>query len=130
MHAPAFVRRFQRLGNLVRNRPGLVQPQRAAPQTLGEILPVDQLHDERAAGEGRLQPVNPGDVGVIERCEHLCLALEPGQPIGIAREVIGQDLDRDLAVEPHVARAVDLAHAAGAERSEDLVRAEASVGGE
>ena len=36
----------------------------------------------------------------------------------------GQHLDRDLAAEARIARAVDLAHAARAERREDLVRAE------
>ena len=40
-----------------------------------------------------------------------------------------QDLDRDLAPEPRVARAVHLAHAAGAERRDDLVGAEARAGG-
>ena len=38
---------------------------------------------------------------------------------------LGQDLERDVAVEPRVARAVDLAHAARAEGRDDLVRAEA-----
>ena len=36
-----------------------------------------------------------------------------------------QDLDRDVAVEPCVARAVDFAHAAGGDRRDDLVRSQA-----
>ena len=52
---------------------------------------------------------------MIERGEHLRFALEPREPSGIARERLRQDLDRDLAIELGVARAVDLAHAAGAE---------------
>jgi hypothetical protein len=35
------------------------------------------------------------------------------------------DLDRDLAIQLRVARAIDLAHAAGAERRDDFVRAKA-----
>ena len=35
----------------------------------------------------------------------------------------GQNLDGDVAAEPRVARAIDLAHPAGAERRDDLVRA-------
>ena len=46
-----------------------------------------------------------------------------------AANAVGQDLDRDVAVEARVARAVDLAHAAGAEGGEDLVGAEAGSGG-
>ena len=42
----------------------------------------------------------------------------------------GQDLDRDVAAEPRVARAIDLAHAAGAERRDDLVGAEPGAGRE
>ena len=37
------------------------------------------------------------------------------EAIGIVGERGGQDLDRDVAAEPRVARAIDLAHAAGAE---------------
>ena len=53
------------------------------------------------------------------------LLLEAAQALGIGREDGGQHLDRDVAPEPRVARAVDLAHPARAERDEDLVGAEA-----
>ena len=36
--------------------------------------------------------------------------------------MLGQHLDRHRPVEARVLRAVDLAHAAGAQRAEDLVR--------
>ena len=56
------------------------------------------------------------------------LALEAGQAVGIgARRLGGQHLERDVAAEPRVARAVDLAHAARAERGDDLVGAEPSA---
>ena len=54
---------------------------------------------------------------------------EPGEPIGIVRERVGQDLDRDIAIELRVARAIHLAHAAFADRGGDLVGAEARAGG-
>ena len=47
----------------------------------------------------------------------------------IGGERLGQDLDRDNAIETRVARFVDLAHAARAERRDDLVRAETGAGG-
>jgi hypothetical protein len=39
-----------------------------------------------------------------------------------------RDFDRDDAIKARVTRLVDLAHAAGADRSEDLIRAEFSTG--
>ena len=48
----------------------------------------------------------------------------------IAGEGLGQDLDRDVAIQLRVARAIHLAHAAGPEGREDFVGAEASAGEE
>ena len=47
-----------------------------------------------------------------------------------AENARGQYLDRNVTPEPRIARAVDLAHAAGADRRGDLVDAEAGTGGE
>jgi hypothetical protein len=65
---------------------------------------------------------------MIQRRERLRLAREPGEAFGVERERLGENLDGDLAIEPGVGRAIDLAHAAGAERGLDLVGAEASAG--
>ena len=46
----------------------------------------------------------------------------------VARELCGQDLEGHVAAQARVARAVDLAHASGAERPQDLVDAEARAG--
>ncbi len=48
---------------------------------------------------------------------------------GVSREGVGEDLQRDLAVELRVGRLPDLAHAALAEQGGDVVVAEASAGG-
>jgi len=42
----------------------------------------------------------------------------------------GQRLDGDVAAEPRVARAIHFAHAARAERRDNLVGAEAAAGGD
>ncbi len=47
-----------------------------------------------------------------------------------AGEGLRQDLQRDIAIELGVARAIDLAHAPFAEQGHDFVRADASAGGE
>lgn len=64
------------------------------------------------------------------RREHLRLALESRQSIRIVRQCIGEDLDGDVALQPRVARAVDLAHSARANERGDLVRAEPCAGGQ
>ena len=64
---------------------------------------------------------------MVQRGEDLGFALEPGQPIGIERESVGQNLERDVAVQTGVARAVDLAHAACADCGENLVTAESGA---
>ena len=47
--------------------------------------------------------------------------LEAAQVVRVNREGGGQHLDRDLAPEARVVRAIDLAHAPGAERRDNLV---------
>ena len=66
-----------------------------------------------------------------ERRDGLRLAREAGESRARSpASLLGQDLDRDLAAQPRVARPVDLAHPARAERGEDLVRPEPCSGGE
>ena len=53
-----------------------------------------------------------GDVRVVEAGEDLGLPREPGEPIRICRERVGEDLQGDLAVKLGVGGLPDLAHAA------------------
>ena len=62
--------------------------------------------------------------------EELGLALEAVEPVAVALEFLSQGLDGHLPVEPRVARPIDLSHAAGTERREDLIVADAGAGGE
>ena len=71
------------------------------------------------------EPVDVRDVGMVERREHLRLSLETRQAIRIVREQI---LDRDVAIEPQVARAIHLAHAARAELGDHFVGAKFGAG--
>ena len=53
----------------------------------GEVLALDQLHDQRSDVRARLlDAVDLRDVRVIQRGERLRLALEAHQAIGVARE--------------------------------------------
>ena len=66
-----------------------------------------------------LEAVDRRDVRMVERGEDLRLALEAREPLGIARERVGQNLQRDVAVELGVAGPIDLAHPAGADRRQN-----------
>ncbi len=58
---------------------------------------------------------------MVQRSQGPRLALELAQAIGVAGDVLRQDLDGDGAIEAGVAGAVDLAHAPGADQAEDFV---------
>jgi hypothetical protein len=129
VHDPGAVRGVERLSDLRAEAQDLRQRQRSLREALRERLALDQLEhhvvqlvalDARAA-----DVVDRTDVRVVQRRDALRLALEAGAELGVRRELRRQQLDGDLAVELRVARAVDLAHAAGAERSGHLVAAEA-----
>ena len=65
---------------------------------------------------------------VIQGSQDVGLALEAHHAVAVGGEGFRQDLDRDVAAELGVPRAVDLAHPARAERREDLVGAESCAG--
>ena len=68
--------------------------------------------------------------GWLRSREHFGFALKARQAIRIAGHRGGQHLDRDGPLELGVDRAIDLAHAAGADLRGDFVDAEASAGSE
>ena len=90
---------------------------------ISECLSGDQLHDERGTVRRFLDVMNCRDVGMIHRREHLRFAFEPQEPIWIAGQRRRQHLDRNVARQFRVARAIDLADAAGAEGRENFIRA-------
>jgi hypothetical protein len=62
---------------------------------------------------------------MIQGGENFGLTLESSYPLGISGHGCWQDLDRDLAFQVRVGRAIHLAHPTRAERRDDLIRAEA-----
>ena len=66
---------------------------------------------------------------MVERRDGVGLPVEAREAVGVVGGRVGQHLQGDLAAEPVVARAVDLSHAALAERRQDLVGAELLSGG-
>ena len=65
---------------------------------------------------------------MVEGGEGVCFAGEPRQAIRIAGEGVGQNLQRNVAIEFRVARPIHLSHTARSEGGEDLVRADVGAG--
>ena len=64
---------------------------------------------------------------MVERRQHLGFAFEAREPLAIGCEVFGQHLDGDVALELRIPGAIDLPHAASAERRDHLVRTNAGT---
>lgn len=68
--------------------------------------------------------VDSENVGMIERAGRPGFLFEPPQPVQIAAEVGGQNLDRNLAAEPRVLRPVHFTHATRTNAGQNFIRAE------
>jgi len=115
------VGRFERLRNLVRDAQRFDERERTAAETLGQLLALDQLHDERTASSGFFEAVNARDVRVTERRQYLRFPVKARHPLGVVREVLGQELQRHFAVQARVGGTEHFAHAASPELAGDAV---------
>jgi hypothetical protein len=120
MNDAFLVCRVERLGDLGRDRERLVDRDRALHEAIGQRQPLDELDDEIV----RTDVVERADFGMVQRRDRAPLARE-----ALAEAIVGR-LDRDVAVEPSVARLVHATHPAGTEHALDPVRAEQRSGGE
>ncbi len=128
MNDTAGVGRLQGQGDLPADIQRSRHGERASGQDVVERVAGDQLHDEVEAAVDLLQPVDGGDVGMVERRQQPGLALEAGQGVGVEVVALADDLDGHLAAQPAVAGAVDLAHAAAAQFLQYLVATARVVG--
>ena len=127
---PLLVRLFERLRRSGRasSRGSQSMESSPPPSRSASVGPSTSSITSARVPPARFEPVDRGDVRVIELREELRFALEPGQPLLVRGERRRQHFDRDLALELRVGRAIDLAHPALAELGGDLVRAEATAG--
>ena len=128
MNDPLLVRRFEGFGDLLRDRQRLVDRNRPARNALRHVLTLDEFHHQRTDTVGFFETVDLRDVGMIQRCEGLGFAREPCEPLGVARERVRQDFDRDVAIQLRIAGAIHLAHTPGPKGGKDFVRAKACAG--
>ena len=83
MNDPLLVRRFERVGDLLRHRQRLIEWNGALRDAVGQRRTLDELHHQRRRVGGVFQAVDRGDVRMVERGEDFRLALEARQPIRI-----------------------------------------------
>ena len=133
-----FVRGFERVGDLLRDGQGIGEQPRSTALGFGvstidqgrQILALDQLHDQGREISGFLESVDRGDVRVVQRGEHFSFALKTREAIGVAGDGRRQHFDRDRPFQVAVGRAIDLAHATGANGGNNFIWAEARAGGQ
>ena len=102
---------------------GLVAIQRpaAAVQPVRQRATLDVLHDDVRSVVVLADVEDLDDVRVIQPSSQPSLAREALPHLVVTGEVVGQELDRDLAVELQVAGAIDGGHAAMAQSMLELV---------
>lgn len=110
---------LESLANLTGDGQRVVHRKRTGVKALGQGNTFDQLHHQSMGTAGVLKAVNRADIGVIERGQELGFATQAGEPLRIAGEGLGQQLERDLAPEFGIAGAVDLTHATRAQGGDD-----------
>ena len=86
-----------------------------------QAMALDQLHRQEPDAVLVFDRVERDDIRVVEAGHGARLVLEARQAFGVRRHVGRQHLERDVATEAAVAGAVHFAHAARAERGDDLV---------
>jgi hypothetical protein len=119
----ALVRDLERRRHLRCDLKRLVHGERRAREASAQRLALDALqHQHHRAARHLLQSMDGGDVRVVQARECQRLVAEAGERFRARRQPRRQHLERHLALEPRVAREPDLAHAAGAQLADDLVR--------
>ena len=108
----------------------LLERERAFLEPCGQRLALEMRHDQIMRAIDAADIVDAADVGMIQGRDGASLALEAGTQIGIASNLTRQDLDGNRSIEACVAGSVNLAHAAGPEGGDNLIRAEAGAGSE
>ena len=115
------VGRGEPVADLDRGLERLADGQPAAQQPALQRLSLDELEDD--VRDVALVPdiVDGHDRRVLDRSGGARLVLEQPEPLGVARRLEIEELDRDVAAEAGVARTVHLGHPADTEGGEELV---------
>ena len=100
------VRIFQCACDQICNAQRFLNIDRALCNQIHKRVALDELHHQRTLFHAKYR----GDVGVIQRCQYLRLALEPCQPLRVVGHCRGQNFDGHFPIQFGVGGAIHLAH--------------------
>jgi hypothetical protein len=115
---------IERVSDLNRVLQYLVECQRTLVKALRQRLSLQMLHDQKIDPILSTHVVEHADVRMAELGYCFGFALEPLAEPRVSRELRGEHLDCDGAVEACISRLVDLSHPASSDGASDFVRAE------
>jgi hypothetical protein len=118
------VRRGKSARDLRRDVDRFSQRQRTRRQARAERLALQQFHDGVGHTVAGAELVERDDVRVREHRDGARFALEPREGSRVGRDGRRNDLDGDVPSDAAVVRAIDLAHASGAEEAFNLIGTE------
>ena len=122
MHDAALVRGGESVGDFAGDAQNIFQRHRAVGGELAKIASFDELHGDVRDRIAAPDVVDRDDARMIQRRCRARFELEAAEMITARRQLGRENFQRDVALELRIARAINLAHAAGADRRDDLVR--------
>ena len=128
MDDPLLVRRFEGFGDLLGDGESFVDGDRPFRDAIRQGRPLDEFEHQRLRALGLFQPVDVPDVGMVQRGEDFGFPLEAGQAVGVRREGVRKDFQRNIPIQLGVSRLVHLSHTASANAGRDFVRSEPYAG--
>ena len=128
MHDPRVMSVLQAIPDLAQVAPRCERVERTAVEDVAERAAADQRHGQEGHTLGDLEVVDRQDVRVVELGERLRLRFEPLDESLVLEKLWRQRLERHLAAEGLLDRAIDDGHAAAAEALDDLVLADSCAG--
>src|SRR3979490_1420666 len=129
MHDAAAVRFVEGVGDLAAKFYDLIERKRAFLQPLRQRLAFHAFHDQIVDAVLMADVVEYADVWMIQAGNCFGFALEALLAKRIIRKLRRPDLERHGAFPARIPRAIHLAHAASAQRSNDLIRTKPAPGG-
>ena len=121
VHDAARVRGLEGVGDLDAEIEQRVELEGSRGEAVAQRLAFEQLHGDEGPPVVLVDVVDRADVGVLERGGGARLALQPLEGLRVARQLLGQELQRDASAELQVLGLVDDAHAAAAQLREHAV---------
>ena len=125
MDDPLLVRGLERRRDLLRDASASSTGSAPAREPCGKVFAVDEFHHERAHYRRRVfDAVDAARCADDSAPRAICASRTNRPAVGVRGKLRRQELQRDVAIEPRVAGTIDLAHASGADGSDNAIRSE------